>query len=221
MPSSVHALRHNAPRVQVQLFDEALCIGCHHFVLEQLVPTFEALGPSVLDLQVVPFGNAKIDEKSNSLECQHGLAECDANSYQQCAADIYQYASRYLPFVKCLYETLTMGHADDPFHASVFAGCAKQSALDWTSIKTCHDDTERAWKLQVEAFHMTPSEHKYVPWVVINGETIDMGQEDFDLFTTVCDLYTSGGGSHPACGDGSVIATTVTSILTTKFSASR
>lgn len=184
-------------KVQVQLFDEALCIGCKHFVTEQLVPTFDILGPAIMEIDVIPFGNAMIDVDSKLLKCQHGEAECDANSYEQCASDIFPIASRYLPFIDCLYKVLPMGHADDPFDASIFAGCAKEAAMDWSTIKECHDDEERAWQLQVAAAQQTP-EHQYVPWVVINGETIDMNQE-FDLLSYVCQAYMKAGGTNPAC----------------------
>jgi interferon, gamma-inducible protein 30 len=187
-----------APKVSVQLYDEALCIGCFHFVTEQLVPAYDALGDVVMNVTVVPFGNAELD--GDTLTCQHGEAECDANSYEQCAADIYPYPGRYLPFIDCLYKSFPMGHADEPFPSSVFAGCARSAALDWASVAACHDDKARAWQLQVDAARQTPKDHKYVPWVVINGEVMDMDKDDFDLLDYVCTAYELGGGSHPACG---------------------
>jgi interferon gamma-inducible protein 30 len=188
-------------RIKVQLYDEALCIGCQNFVTTQLVPTFNVLGSAVIDLEVVPFGNAKItNATSREMECQHGPAECDANSFEQCAADIYPYASRYLPFVDCLYRALPMGHREALFDRSIFAKCAQEAALQWDSISDCHDDPERSWKLQMQAYKQTPSDHQYVPWVVIDGKTMDMNEE-FDLHGYVCQAYVSSGGHHPACAD--------------------
>jgi interferon gamma-inducible protein 30 len=188
-------------RIKVQLYDEALCIGCQNFVTTQLVPTFDVLGSAVIDLEVIPFGNAKITNvTSREIACQHGSAECDANSFEQCAADIYPYASRYLPFVDCLYRTLPMGHREIPFDRSIFAKCAQQAALQWESISDCHDDPERSWKLQMQAAKQTPGDHQYVPWVVIDGKTMDMNEE-FDLRKYVCQAYVSSGGHHPACAD--------------------
>ena len=97
-------------RVRVQVFIEALCIDSKRFVLHELVPAYELLTNQVVNLDVVVFGNARISEDDDDDEkphlmarsvlrsgsprrkvtCQHGPAECDANSYEQCA----MYASK-------------------------------------------------------------------------------------------------------------------------------
>ena len=123
-------------------------------------------------------------------------AECDANSYQQCAADIYNKPSGYVPLLSCLFQRLPMGHADLPYPAATFAGCAKSTALWWPSIRDCHEDAERSFQLQVQAADSTPKEHEYVPWVVVNSIHVD---EDGSLLEQVCSVFQDGGGSHPAC----------------------
>jgi interferon gamma-inducible protein 30 len=186
----------SAPAVQVSVYVEALCPYCKAHTNEQLVPTYAQLGSKVIDLKVVVFGNARIDLANKTVQCQHGEAECDANSYDQCAVDIYSYPDRYLPYVTCLFNSLPMGKHSEPFSKAVFASCAQYAALDAHALQACRDDPERVWELQKQAAAMNPSELNHVPWVELNGEYMDLEQ---DLLTSVCKIYTESGGSHPAC----------------------
>jgi interferon, gamma-inducible protein 30 len=189
------------PKVKVMASIESLCSGCKAFMNDQLFPVFQLLGSQVLELDVVVFGNSAIDLQGKTVNCQHGAAECDANTYEQCAVDLYKYPDRYLAYLHCLDNELTMGRRDEPFDAPVFAGCARDSALDFGAIKACHDDAAYAWALQKRAAESTPDDHTYVPWVLINGEhTID--EDNDSLLEAVCKAYQSGGGKHPACPTG-------------------
>jgi interferon gamma-inducible protein 30 len=186
----------SSPAVQVSVYVEALCIYSKRYFNEQLVPTYDQLGSQVMDLNIVVFGNARIDLTNKTLQCQHGVAECDANSYNQCAVDIYPYPDRYLPYVTCLFNSLPMGKQIEPFSKAIFASCARHAALDAHALQQCRDDPERAWELQKQAAAMNPSELSHVPWVELNGEYMDLDQ---NLLASVCQIYMESGGSHPAC----------------------
>jgi interferon gamma-inducible protein 30 len=182
--------------VKLQVYVEALCIDSKAFFDQQLMPVYETLGPDVIDLEVVVFGNARV---APSLTCQHGLAECDANSYEQCAAYVSNNdASLYLPFMGCLFDALRMGHRDVVFPANKYKACAR-AAPDgwWDKVQQCHDDPALSAKLQQAAADATPTNHKYVPWVVVNGLQSTMAESD--LLTIVCRAYQEAGGFHPAC----------------------
>jgi len=188
----------DSPRkVRVRVYVEALCINSKRFINDQLFPAFRLLGPGVMDVEVVVFGNAKLDLNSKTVDCQHGPAKCDANVYEQCAVSIFHHPSRYLPFFVCLFRDLTMGHRDENYGASTFAECARESALNFDSIKACHSDPDHAWELQKNASIITPSEHDHVPWVTIDGHIFDDSNGDF--LQEVCKAYSSSGHSHPAC----------------------
>lgn len=164
---------------------------------EQLLPTFQTLGPQVMDLQVVSFGNAAFDIDSHAVTCQHGPAECDANIYELCASSVND-VSQYLPFHACLFNHLPMGFHEGNYDTGIFRECASESGLDFAAIQACHQDGDLAWKLQKKAAKQTPSNHDHVPWVVINGlHTMDEFRDS--LLRQVCDAYTRAGGSHPAC----------------------
>jgi interferon gamma-inducible protein 30 len=197
----IHSSTNSSPAVQVTIYAEALCIDSKRYFNDQLVPTYGQLGSEVMDLKVVVFGNARIDLTNKTLQCQHGEAECDANSYDQCAIDIYPFPNRYLPYLTCLFNSLPMGRRSEPFPKAVFASCARHAALDAHALQQCRDDPARAWELQQQAAALSPSQLNHVPWVELNGTYVD--EEQADLLTSVCQLYMESGGSHPACGTSS------------------
>lgn len=189
--------------VKVKVLEESLCPGCKEFIQDQLTPVYHTLGATVMTLQIIPFGNARFiasDEDPNKmiLECQHGEAECDANSYEQCVAlALYPYPQRYLPFLHCLYDVLSPGYSDEKIDRSLVATCAKKSALDWDSIAHCHDDEQFSTAMQWVAYNLTP-DHEYVPWVEIDGVHVEMDDDDSLMFA-ICKAYQARGGTNPHC----------------------
>ena len=186
--------------VTVQAYTEALCIDCKHFIDQHLVSAYHKLGPKVINLQIVPFGNSKILLDEQRVVCQHGDAECDANSWEQCAVNDYD-PSTYLRFIGCLETSLPMGRHNEPFPDDFFYDCADLAFLDFPSLKECHDDPLHRWNLQQQFAKKTP-DHDHVPWVVINGRYMD--EEKYDLLEEVCKEYTAQGGTHPACASHSL-----------------
>ena len=195
------------PPVKVQVYTEALCNGCQMFMLASLIPAYRKLAGDdgkndVMDLTWIPFGNSDLDEANHSISCQHGDAECDADIWEQCAAYMYRDdPAIYLTFVECLEEALPMGHRDELFPVDVFEDCANiVEEMNFEAISACHDNPFLSWTLQVQAARATPDDHKYVPWVVINGDLYDQDEdEDQDFLATICSTYQAQGGSHPAC----------------------
>ena len=57
-----------------------------------------------------------------------------------------------------------------PYNTSVAIGCASEAGLDWDVIKACATGSEGN-DLMHSIAEATP-DHTYVPWVVINGETV-------------------------------------------------
>jgi hypothetical protein len=46
----------------------------------------------------------------------------------------------------------------------------------------------------------TPSDHQYVPWIVIDGDHLDAEEQD-KFKIEICKAFVAKGGSHPACND--------------------
>ena len=179
---------------------ESLCSACEGFVTDYLIPTSEIPGMNdVMKVTYVPYGNAKIDMDNKVVTCQHGDTECFANSYEQCAIDIYPDQSDFLPFVGCLAAVPTQFKMSQD---ATFEDCANGAGLDFSVIKECHDDADRAWDLQVKNSLLTPEDHEYTPWIVIDGNLYDNSAHD--LTKAVCDAYAAKGGSSDACAQAAV-----------------
>ena len=132
-----------------------------------------------MNVTLVPFGNARYEK--GKLECQHGPDECTANSYEQCAIDAYPDFKSHYPFYLC------MEKAGSKMVAQA-KKCATESGLDFDKIKSCVDDPDMSAALQKKFAALTPSDHKYTPWVVVNG-TLSKSNGD-KLLEEVCAAYT-------------------------------
>ena len=171
---------------------EALCPGCEDFVTSDLYPFFQQ-DPSVMNIVYFPYGNAKIDVNTKTVTCQHGEAECDLNTYEQCAIDVYPDAADYLPFIACLEGKRNLSRQP----AQALSDCAEAVGMDFAPVQECHDDADRAWDLQVKNAGLTPDDHQYTPWVVLDGVLYD-GETAFA--DALCATYTAKGGVSDACG---------------------
>ena len=47
--------------------------------------------------------------------------------------------------------------------------CAKEASMDYDTLSTCYNGDESK-KLQDYFYDLTPADHKYMPWVVVDGK---------------------------------------------------
>ncbi|XP_020702080.1 gamma-interferon-responsive lysosomal thiol protein [Dendrobium catenatum] len=73
-----------AQKVSLALYYEALCPFCSRFIVFSLSKIFSDGLISIVDLRLVPYGNAMIEPNSTIL-CQHGPSECFLNTVEACA----------------------------------------------------------------------------------------------------------------------------------------
>ncbi|RZS03675.1 hypothetical protein BHM03_00033878 [Ensete ventricosum] len=71
-------------KVSLSLYYEALCPFCSSFIVNHLPKIFSNGLISIVDLDLVPFGNARLDP-NGSISCQHGQYECLLNTVEACA----------------------------------------------------------------------------------------------------------------------------------------
>ena len=98
--------------------------------------------------------------------CQHGDDECYGNWVELCA-------QKYNPdnwwnFILC-------EEASEQFIDEGVKKCAEQAGINAEEVLTCAHGTEGPL-LHLEAADKTPADHKWVPWVVVDGKV--MGEED-------------------------------------------
>ncbi len=184
----------DAPKVDVTLYYESLCPGCHDFILNDLAPALPEIG-SIMNVNLIPYGNAKTSS-SGVVTCQHGTPECQGNTWSDCAIQHYPAFDAHFPFIQCLEQNFNNQLA------SVQA-CAKTANLDYNLLNTCATSTE-GHDLLV-AFGKRTGAHSYVPWVLIDG----VQSTDDDFVGAVCAKYT--GTKPAACAGHTKTVSTVSS----------
>lgn len=144
-----------------------------------------------MNLTAVPFGNAQYHPLTGKATCQHGELECVGNSWEQCAIAHYPDQNTWFPFYYCIEANGREGVTSLPTKE-----CAELANLDYDTLQTCVDGAE-AKELLKKAYEDTPSDHQYVPWVVINGK---LWNQEGSLTKALCKAYKEGGGEEPeAC----------------------
>lgn len=144
----------------------------------------------IMNVTIVPYGNAKPPSGSHKgYTCQHGVNECLGNRWEQCAIAHY-------PIAVAAEFYICMEKAGDNMLKEV-ESCAKSSNVDYKTLVTCYGTDAKpsaeSWALQAAAAAATPSNHKYAPWIVVDGK---VSPSDGDrLLQEVCAKYK---GSKPA-----------------------
>ncbi|KAF4670325.1 Lysosomal thiol [Perkinsus chesapeaki] len=176
---------HDVALVNVDLYYESLCPYCRDFITEDLSHVMNQ--PDLekhINLTFVPYGNAKINETTKTITCQHGEDECHFNFYEGCM--IAEGGQDQLNTFRSVFaiegsEKLTDDAAED---------ACKKFGLNFNAITTCRN-SEEAYELQrgfaktgvsgllILCLPLVTEEarrdfaEKYVPWIVVNGKHIE------------------------------------------------
>jgi interferon gamma-inducible protein 30 len=145
---------------------------------------------AMVNFNLVPYGNAKTT--AGKVTCQHGPTECLGNTIEACALDLMSH-SNGVDFIVCFEHSLMS--SPDPEAAS--KGCfAKRSwGVSEDAVNTCYKGPQGS-KLIAQAAAATDADHKYTPWVDVNGVHDPAAEQN--LKKSVCAAL---GASAPAsCG---------------------
>jgi interferon gamma-inducible protein 30 len=194
--------------VTVQLSMEALCPDCINYSTSQ-VSELMAKASSIASLTVLPFGNASPSSSSEGWDCQHGVNECIGNMYIACAVEHFDESDAenvpaWYPFYECMEASDYNKDRVLAYNTTDAIACAGMAAIDWNVISECAGENPSVGSADdgnalMKSIMLATPNHTYVPWVVINGETVpDSGQgyPSGDLLTMVCEAYT--GDNLPA-----------------------
>ncbi|RDY10257.1 Gamma-interferon-inducible lysosomal thiol reductase, partial [Mucuna pruriens] len=168
-------------KVTVSLYYESLCPYCADFIVNHLVRLFQTGLISIVNLRLIPWGNASITPRGTFL-CQHGDDECFLNTIEACTIAIYPDVVQHFKFVRCL-ERLTL----EGRH-SQWVNCFQMTGLGTSPIAcyTSGNGKPIEQKYAKETAHLNPP-HRFVPWVVVNNQAL---QEDYQNFVTyICRAY--------------------------------
>ncbi|KAH8954067.1 hypothetical protein BDL97_08G060500 [Sphagnum fallax] len=175
-------------KVKVELYSESLCPYCANFIINYLNPFFNNGLIDIVELRIIPYGNAHI-HADGSLTCQHGQDECYLNIIQTCAIRLWPKVTDWFPFIYCLEKLPRATAAQD------WKSCVEPSHLDLAPLLEC-SASPLGEKLELEFAAETDRlqpPHKYVPWVLVNGEPLYENYEDVAIY--VCKDYQ---GTKPA-----------------------
>ncbi|XP_030322180.1 gamma-interferon-inducible lysosomal thiol reductase isoform X1 [Calypte anna] len=187
-----------APPVELSLYYESLCPACRGFLVHQLFTSWLVLPPEVLNITLVPYGNAQEKNESGKLEfeCQHGQEECLGNMIEACLLHEAQNFSTSFPVIFCMESGSSV--------TKNLEACLQVYAphLDGARISSCvRGPTGTAlMHRNAQLTQALDPPHHYVPWILINGKHTEelQAQAQTSLLGLLCHLYQ--GEKPEACG---------------------
>uniref|UniRef100_A0A2C9WM42 Saposin A-type domain-containing protein n=1 Tax=Manihot esculenta TaxID=3983 RepID=A0A2C9WM42_MANES len=159
----------NPEKVSLSLYYETLCPYCRNFIVDPLAKAINTDLMTILDLEMVPWGNAMI-LPNTSILCQHGEDECYLNTIHACVINIWPDPIKHFNLIQCIEEqssAIGLGNGAD----ASYNICAKQLGFPAKPIKYCYE-SGRGRQLLLQYGSKTDNlnpPHRYVPWVVVNG----------------------------------------------------
>ncbi|XP_009590102.1 gamma-interferon-responsive lysosomal thiol protein-like isoform X2 [Nicotiana tomentosiformis] len=178
-------------KVSLTLYYESLCPYCSNFIVNYLPKIFKNGLIDVVDLKLVPWGNTKL-QANNTFKCQHGPAECFLDTLEACAIDAWPDLNEHFPFIYCV-ESLV-------YHKNYtqWETCFEKLNLKAKLVKDCVGSgrgKELELRYAAETNALQPP-HKYVPWVVVDGQPLYDDYRDFISY--ICKAY-KGTTPIPGC----------------------
>ncbi|KAK8928569.1 hypothetical protein KSP39_PZI017510 [Platanthera zijinensis] len=186
-------------KVSLALYYESLCPYSAKFIVNHLAKIFNDGVIDIVDLDLIPYGNARV-ESNGTITCQHGPNECLLNTIEACAISALPELTEHFKFIYCV-ENLVLKHKYRDWES-----CFQETGLNSEAVFDCYHNgngkkLELKYAAQTDALQPP---HKYVPWVVVNGQPLYEDYEDFEVY--ICDAYK--GDSPPRTCAGLTVLTT-------------
>lgn len=186
-------------KIKLDVNFESLCPGCGQFITTNLAPALDKGLLDMVEVTLVPFGNASETKQGDkwAFTCQHGQEECDGNAVENCVLKHVTDAMTKLKANVCIEQIANIQGKGFP---AAIDTCSKQYKFDAAAVTACSQGDEGN-ALTHAAAQATPSDHQYVPWVVVDG--VHPGQTDEnsildDVFAWACNNY-KGSNKPTAC----------------------
>ncbi|GLT66145.1 hypothetical protein SLA2020_385310 [Shorea laevis] len=171
----------SAQNVTLSLYYETLCPSCADFIVNHLVKLFDNGLISIVNLRMVPWGNAQI-EPGGTFLCQHGPDECALNTVEACTITIYPDPEKHFRFIHCV-EGLALENK-----LNVWISCFDKAGIAQVPI----DCYRNGYGIQIEENYAAETAqlnppHRFVPWVVVDDQPLEEDYQNF--FNHVCKAY--------------------------------
>ncbi|CAK7343810.1 unnamed protein product [Dovyalis caffra] len=173
----------NSQKVNLSVYYEALCPSCTNFIVQNLIRVFDDDLINIINLRMVPWGNAHVNKTDNTIICQNGHDECVLNTIQACAINVWDDVNKYYALIYCIEFLAIEGrHRNWP-------SCFSSLGLSEKPILDCYNNGTGA-KLQAlygyETAHLNPP-HTFVPWIVVDTKPLRNDYENFIAY--ICNAY--------------------------------
>ncbi|XP_031284947.1 gamma-interferon-responsive lysosomal thiol protein-like isoform X2 [Pistacia vera] len=165
--------------VTLSVYYETLCPYCADFIVNHLVKLFQNGIISIVNLRLIPWGNAFI-QPDGTVMCQHGPGECLLNTIEACTISIYP--DVHFSFIHCVERLLLEKRQAE------WMDCFKITRLGNVPIDCYRNGNGKLLeqKYATETAQLNPP-HRFVPWVVVNDQSL---QEDYMNFVSyLCRAY--------------------------------
>ncbi|XP_057434109.1 gamma-interferon-responsive lysosomal thiol protein-like, partial [Lotus japonicus] len=187
-------------KVSLNLYYESLCPYSADFITTSLPKIFTDNLLSIVDLRLVPWGNADIIKGNKTFNCQHGPHECLLNTVEACVIYLLPDPGKHFPFINCVEH---MVHKN---RYKKWKSCIRKLLLDPNPIINCYRG-EIGKQLELKYANETNAlqpPYKFVPWIVVNGVPL---KEDYENFLSyVCKAY-QGPNKPKNCTQASFLRT--------------
>eukprot|EP00262_Sarcandra_glabra_P011943 TRINITY_DN2964_c0_g1_i6.p1 TRINITY_DN2964_c0_g1~~TRINITY_DN2964_c0_g1_i6.p1 ORF type:complete len:268 (-),score=11.27 TRINITY_DN2964_c0_g1_i6:268-1071(-) len=203
-------------KVSLALYYETLCPYSANFIVNYLANIFDSGLIDIVDLNLVPYGNARIGS-NNSIACQHGPYECLLNTVEACAINVWPDLNKHFTFIYCVESLVVLrkytewescfektGFDSQPVVDCYNSGTGKEISkprIRKRTLRITKESTSRIiqriishrrdlfLELQYAAeTNALEPPHTYVPWVVVNGQPLYEDYENFETY--ICKAYT-------------------------------
>ena len=154
---------------KIQIYIESLCPDCINFITKSFKSFYENVkNPNLAEIEFIPYGNAKevYNETTGRYDftCQHKENECYGNIIETCTIQIMGRVKSY-GTILCIESNIASFNKN---FDKTLEHCLKDEDNTLQEIKDCvNSDMGNYYEHQMA--QKTDIEHKYVPWVVVNG----------------------------------------------------
>ncbi|KAK7082347.1 hypothetical protein SK128_005402 [Halocaridina rubra] len=184
--------------VKLTIFIETLCPDSIKFVVNQLLPTWNAL-QGMISIDLNAYGNAKDSGIATGygFTCQHGPEECFGNMVLECAKRYVNDVNSFLQFVACFMFGI------QPHHQRGEA-CGQNCWREMGANTRVWSHHQRGQQLLHNAGIYQKSFHPIsnsVPWIIINNSFTHQHLKDaqVNLFELLCSIYAQNGVRISEC----------------------
>ncbi|CAI0474819.1 unnamed protein product [Linum tenue] len=179
-------------KVNLSVYYESLCPACAQFIVQNLLTIFNNGLIDIVNLRLIPWGNARFIGMNNTIICQNGHEECQLNTVQACSIDILHDVDKSYALISCM-ELFVIEGKHNSWHE-----CFESLGLSDQRIVDCYNSangTKLDVLLSQETSSLVPPP-TFVPWIVVNKLSIGKDYGNFTVY--VCNEY-KGQPAPAAC----------------------